>query len=279
MDDKSAFGVWRVEWTWTPELAAELEALGYGILWIGGSKDSDLRVAEELLAATETVTIATGIVNVWTTDAEVVARSFHRLDDRFPGRFVLGVGAGHRESAQGYNKPYTAVNHYLDRLDADGVPADRRVLAALGDKMLRLAATRASGAHPYLTTPAHTARAREVMGPDAFLAPEQKVVLSADPDTARSIGRPIVSEPYLQRVNYVNNLKALGYSDQDVVDGGSDRLIDDLVVHGDAAAVSAQLAGHHKAGADHVAVQLLSPSGPAPIGEYRELARALGLQV
>lgn len=279
MDDTRAFGVWRVEWTWTPDLAAELEYLGYGMLWIGGSKDSDLRVAEELLAATETVTVATGIVNVWTTDAEVVAQSFHRLDQRFPGRFVLGVGAGHRESAQGYNKPYTAVNEYLDRLDAGGVPAGRRVLAALGEKMLRLAATRASGAHPYLTTPAHTARAREIMGPGPFLAPEQKVVLSADPDAARSIGRPIVSEPYLNRVNYVNNLKTLGYTDQDVLDGGSDRLIDDLVLHGDAAAVSALLAKHHDAGADHVAVQLLSQSGPAPIDRYRELAQGLGLRV
>src|SRR3954470_14244404 len=127
MDDEKAFGVWRVEWTWTPDLAAELEDLGYGILWIGGSKDSDLRVAEELLAATKTVRIATGIVNVWTTDADVVARSFHRLDERFPGRFVLGFGAGHRESAEGYNKPYTAVNEYLDRLDANDVPAERRV--------------------------------------------------------------------------------------------------------------------------------------------------------
>jgi len=218
------YGVWRVEGAWTPELAAGLEEAGYGILWIGGSTDSDLRVAEQLLAVTEAVSVATGILNVWSTDADVVARSFHRLEERFPGRFLLGVGSGHQESFQDrYAKPYTAVTQYLDRLDANQVPPDLRVLAALGDRMLLRAATRGWGAHRYLTTPAHTAHARELIGADAFLAPEHKVVLSADPETARSIGRPMVVEPYLHRRNYLNILKSLGYSDQDLSGGGSDR--------------------------------------------------------
>ena len=272
------YGAWKVDGAWSPDLAVALEQAGYSILWIGGSRDSDLRVAEELLAATEAVTVATGIVNVWSTDADIVARSFHRLDERFPGRFLLGVGSGHRESFQNrYTKPYTAVNEYLDRLDAQHVPAERRVLAALGDRMLRLAGTRARGAHPYLTTPAHTAHARELLGPDVFLAPEHKVVLSADPNTARDIGRPVVEKPYLSLANYLKSFAEMGYSAQDVADGGSDRLIDDMVLHGTAASVATRLREHHGRGADHVAVQLLSRPGCAPADEYRELAHALGL--
>ncbi|MBB3085521.1 TIGR03620 family F420-dependent LLM class oxidoreductase [Geodermatophilus sabuli] len=278
MEKVTTFGAWQVERAWTPELAAELEAAGYGILWIGGSRDSHLRVAEEMLTATEAVAVAIGIVNVWSTDADVVARSFHRLEERIPGRFLLGVGAGHRESFRDrYAKPCTAVNQYLDLLDAHHVPVDRRVLAGLGDRMLLLAATRARGAHPYLTTPAHTAHARDLMGADAFLAAEHKVVLSADPESARSIGRPVVDEPYLHRQDYLNSLKALGYSDQDMADGGSDRLIDDLVLHGSGADVATRLAEHHARGADHVAVQVLSRPGRALIDEYRELGRALEL--
>jgi probable F420-dependent oxidoreductase len=272
-----SFGVWQVEEAWSPELAAELEAAGYAILWIGGSSDSDLRVAEKLLAVTEAVTVATGIVNVWNTDAGVVARSFHRLEERFPGRFLLGVGSGHRESFQDrYSKPYTAVNDYLDRLDALHVPAERRVLAALGDRMLQLAGTRACGAHPYLTTPAHTAHARELLGASPFLAPEHKVVLSVDPETARRIGRPAVAEPYLHLANYLKSFAAMGYSDQDVADGGSDRLIDAMVLYGTAADVATRLAEHYARGADHVAVNLLPRPGRAPVDDYRELALALG---
>jgi probable F420-dependent oxidoreductase len=277
MEQNKTFGTWQVEKAWTPDLAAGLEEAGYRILWIGGSVDSDLRVAEELLAATETVTVATGILNVWGTDSGVVARSFHRLEERFPGRFLLGIGAGHPSSSDRYAKPYTAVNEYLDRLDANGVPADRRVLAALGDRMIGLAATRARGAHPYLTTPAHTAHARELLGAEPFLAPEQKVVLHADPQAARSIGRPLVAEPYLQRANYLNSFKRMGYSDEDLIDGGSDRLIDDIVLHGTAADVATRLAGHHSSGADHVALQVRARSGHDLIDEYRELAQSLDL--
>jgi probable F420-dependent oxidoreductase len=274
-----SYGIWRVEPDWTPESAGELEALGFDTLWIGGSKDSDLRTAEQLLAATRHVTVATGIVNVWSTDADTVGRSFHRLDERFPGRFLLGVGSGHREAFQDtYTKPYTAVSDYLDRLDAHDVPPERRILAALGDRMVGLAAARSRGAHPYLVTPAHTAHARELMGPAVYLAPEQKVVLERDPATARSIGRPVVAEPYLRLTNYRNSLRTLGYTDEQMDHGGSDPLIDDLVVHGNPDTVRARLEAHLDHGADHVAVQLLMHPGRDPIDEFRELAAILDLR-
>lgn len=277
MEQIENFGAWQVEKAWTPDLAAGLEEAGYRILWIGGSVDSDLGVGEELLAATKTVTVATGILNVWSTDSIVVARSFHRLEDRFPGRFLLGIGAGHRErAADRYAKPYTAVSEYLDRLDANGVPADRRVLAALGDRMIGLAAARARGAHPYLTTPAHTAHARELLGAEPFLAPEQKIVLHPDDEAARSIGRPFL-DPYLHRANYLNSFKRMGYSDEDLINGGSDRLIDDIVLHGTAADVATRLPGHRASGADHVAVQVLPRPDHALIDEYWELAQSLDL--
>ena len=147
MLDPMTYGVWRTEPDWPPDLAAGLEELGYGTLWIDGSKDSELRVVEQLPSATEEVRVATGIVNVWSTDAKIVARSFRRLEERFPGRFLLGVGSGHRESNQDqYDKPYTAVSRYLDKLEDGGVPADQRILAALGPRMLRMAAERSIGA-------------------------------------------------------------------------------------------------------------------------------------
>ncbi|MFE2218247.1 TIGR03620 family F420-dependent LLM class oxidoreductase [Streptomyces canus] len=277
MTKNSHYGVWRVSTDWTAALAVELEQLGFDGLWIGGLNDGGLHVAEELLAATRDIPVASGILNIWRADADVVARSFHRLEDRFPGRFTLGVGVGHREGVDRYTTPYTAMNEYLDVLDAHKVPADRRVLAALGDRMIKLAASRARGAHPYLTTPAHTTHARDLLGVEPLLAPEQKVVVHSDPQVARSIGRPVVDKPYLQLANYRKNLKTLGYTDADLDNGGSDRLVDDLVVHGDLAQVAARLADHHAPEADQVVIQLLSETGPAPIHSYRELAQALGI--
>jgi probable F420-dependent oxidoreductase len=163
---------------------------------------------------------------------------------------------------------------YLDELDAAQVPIGRRVLAALGPKMLKLSAERAAGAHPYLTTPEHTRRAREILGSGALLAPEQKVVLDADPVRARSLGRPAV-KPYLGLVNYTSNLRSLGYTDADLTGGGSDRLIDALVVHGDGATVAAGITEHLDSGADHVALQLLTPAGEDPVAGFTALARAL----
>ncbi|MDV7083741.1 LLM class F420-dependent oxidoreductase [Rhodococcus sp. IEGM 248] len=271
------FGVWRHAGGLAPEVGAAIESAGYGAIWIGGSPPADLDVAERLLDATSTITVATGIVNIWTAPADEIATSFHRLEARHPGRFLLGVGVGHPEQpGLNYSKPYAALVEYLDALDAAGVPAGRRVLAALGPKVLELSAARAAGAHPYLTTPQHTREARELLGPGPVIAPEQKVVLDTDPERARPIGRSAVENPYLHLRNYVNNLKRLGYTDEQIENGGSDDLIDALVAHGDTQYVAGRLREHLDAGADHVAIQVL-PAGDDPVPALRELAGALGL--
>jgi probable F420-dependent oxidoreductase len=264
-------GVWRQERQLTPELAMTLERLGYGTLWIGGSPGGDLRMAEQILDATTALTVATGIVNIWSDEPKPVAASYHRIEARHPGRFLLGIGTGHPEAIGArYAKPYEALVHYLDDLDEAQVPRERRVLAALGPKVLKLSAERAAGAHPE-----HTRRARSILGTGVLLAPEQKVVLDADPVRARSIGRPYVEKPYLGLVNYRNNLRSLGYQDAELDDGGSDRLIDALVAHGDPGTVAARLTEHLDAGADHVAVQLLTAAGEDPVVGYTALAEAL----
>src|SRR6476661_8009654 len=161
----------------TPEQAQEIERLGYGTLWVTGSPAAELSFAEPLLESTTALKVATGIVNIWTADARTVAESFHRINTAHPGRFVLGIGAGHPEHTEQYRKPYDALVDYLDELDEYRVPATQRVLAALGPRVLRLAAERTAGAHPYNTTPDHTRFARSVLGSGPLLAPEQKIVL------------------------------------------------------------------------------------------------------
>lgn len=269
------YGVWRSEALITAELAQEIERLGYGTLWVGSSPGGDLAKVESYLAATDHLVVATGIVNMWKTPAKEVAASYHRLEAAYPGRFLLGVGIGHPEASAEYRSPFDTIVDYLDRLDAEGVPVAGRVLAALGPKVLRVAGERTLGAHPYLTTPEHTRQARAVLGAGVLLAPEQKVVLDADPERARGIGRPYVDFPYLHLTNYVSNLKRLGWTDADVADGGSDALIDALVAHGAAGAVAAQVNAHLEAGADHVCVQVLTADGADPVPGLRELATVL----
>ncbi|CCQ15472.1 putative uncharacterized protein [Rhodococcus sp. AW25M09] len=268
------YGVWRLHSAFTPELSRAIESFGYGTIWLGGSPPADLATSEEILDATETIVVATGIVNIWSDSAADVAASYHRLESKHPGRFLLGIGAGHPEATQEYTKPYDALVAYLDDLDTAGVPVERRVLAALGPKVLALAADRTAGAHPYLTTPEHTREAREALGPNKILAPEHKVVLESDPEQARSIGRPPVNNPYLHLRNYTNNLNRLGYSDEEIGDGGSDRLIDALVAHGTADAIAARLNEHLGAGASHVTLHAL-PDDADPLETYREIAAAL----
>ncbi|MGD0923596.1 MAG: TIGR03620 family F420-dependent LLM class oxidoreductase [Streptosporangiaceae bacterium] len=270
-DQVGRFGIWRSERQVTPELAATVEELGFGALWLG-SANGDLAAAEEFLAATTTLTVATGIVNMWQYEPHQVAASFRRVEERFPGRFLLGVGAGHPEVTQQYAKPYDTLARYVGTLLDDGVPAGRLVLAALGPKVLRLAGERTAGAHPYLVTPGYTAQARKILGPGPLLAPEQKVVIGTDPVQARAIGRPRVEKPYLGLANYTANLRRLGWTDADLSGGGSDALIDALVAHGSAAQVVAHLTEHLDAGADHVSIQLLTPPGAGPADGYRELA-------
>lgn len=260
----------------TPQQARDIEALGYGALWVGGSPPAELDWVEPILAETTTLQVATGIVNIWSAAAGPVADSFHRIDAAYPGRFLLGIGVGHPEADQPYRAPLDALTDYLDALDAHGVPQDRRVVAALGPKVLRLSAERAAGAHPYLTTPEHTARAREIIGPDAFLAPEHKVVLTTDPERARTVGRKTL-DVYLTLTNYLNNWKRSGFSDEDVAKPGSDRLVDAVVAYGTPDAIAARLAEHLAAGADHVPVQVLT--GPDKlVPALADLAGPLGLQ-
>ncbi len=270
------FGVWRSASLVTPQLAAGIERLGFGALWLGSSPPGDLAQAEELLDATTTLTLATSIVSIWQDQPEDVARSFARVQRRHPGRFLLGVGAGHREATQQYARPYETLTRYVDMLQAGGVPRGSLVLAALGPKVLGLARDRAAGAIPYLVPPGHTRRARAVLGPGPLLAPEHKVVLDTDPDRARALGRTTV-QPHLGMVNYTSNLRRLGWSEEDLSGDGSDKLIDALVAHGTPAEIAGQLTRHLDAGADHVCLHLITGEGTDPLPAYRALAPALGL--
>jgi probable F420-dependent oxidoreductase len=275
--DLGQYGVWLPSRSITPELAAQIESLGYGAAWIGGSPDADLKWVEPALAQTSSLQLATGIINIWSSPAADVAESYHRIENAYPGRFLLGIGVGHPEHTQEYRKPYDALVEYLDALDAASVPTSRRVLAALGPKVLALSAERSGGAHPYLTTPEHTAYARELVGNTVFLAPEHKVVLTTDADEAREIGRQSVGF-YLDLSNYVNNWLRLGFTDTDVRKPGSDKLIDAVVAHGTPEAIAARLNEHLEAGADHVAIQVLG-GGPEDklLAALGDLAGALGL--
>jgi probable F420-dependent oxidoreductase len=267
------YGVWQSSRVLTPELAPEVQAAGYGALWLGAA-DADLTGAEAALAATSTLVVATGIVNVWQTDAPSLARAYARVAGKYGDRFVLGVGTGHREMSQQYEKPYDTLAAFVETLLGAGVPAERMVLAALGPRVLRLAAERTAGAHPYLVPPEHTRWARAEIGAGPLLAPEQKVVLDPDPERGRTLARTKVENPYLGMVNYTNSLRRLGFTDEDLAGGGSDRLIDALVAHGPVEQVAARLDEHLAAGADHVAIQLL---GDDIVAGYRTLASVLGL--
>ena len=269
------YGVWHGAQHYGPELAAGLEQAGYGTLWLGSSPEAGLRDAEVLLAATSSVAVGTSIVNIWKSPAADVAASYHRLEDEHPGRFLLGVGIGHREATGEYRSPYRTIVGYLDELDDAKVPADRRALAALGPKVLQLAGARTAGALPYLTTPEHTREARRILGGGVLLAPEQMVVLETDTDIARATARDRLG-PYLQLSNYAASFQRLGFGADDFADGGSDRLVDAMVLHGSAVEVAEGLKAHLEAGADHVAIQLLGHEGIDLLPGYEALATVLG---
>jgi probable F420-dependent oxidoreductase len=259
----------------TPDEAKQIEDLGYGAVWVGGSPPAELDWVEPILAKTTTLQVATGIVNVWTAAPGPVAESYHRIDKAYPGRFLLGIGVGHPELHTEFRKPIDLVNDYLDKLDEYGVPKNRRVVAALGPRMLKLSAQRSAGAHPYLTTPEHTRQARELIGPSAFLAPEHKVVLTTDSEKARAIGRNAL-DIYLNLNNYVSNWKRLGFSDEDVAKPGSDKLVDAFVAYGTVDDVARRLKEHIDAGANHVPIQVLGTQDRL-IPTLAELAGPLGL--
>ncbi len=269
--------------TMASEAAAELESLGYSALWIPDTGGELFEALERLLAATTTITVATGILNLWMHRAEDTATSYARLTEDHGDRLLIGIGVSHASLIDAaepgrYRRPMAQTAAFLDSLDATPtpVPQDRRVLAALGPKMLDLARARAAGTHPYNVTPDHTAVARAALGPDALVLPEQAVVLGTDKSRARQLGRAHLAT-YLSLPNYVNNLRRLGFDNGDFADGGSDRLVDGLVAWGDEGAIKARIDEHRQAGADHVCIQVLSDDAMVgfPLDDWRRLAPAL----
>ncbi len=292
--DLGRIGIWTYHLNYQPtsrvrEVVAELEELGYGALWIGEAMYREpLTSAALLLSATNRMVIATGIANIWARDPVTMTAAQLTLAEAYPERFLLGLGVSHARLIEGlrghrYERPLTTMRRYLDAMDEAAEayravkPGERpaRVLAALGPKMLSLAADRADGAHPYLVTPDHTAKARAQLGPKRQLLPEQAVVLETDPDQARTIARRHIS-PYLDLPNYTNNFRRLGFTDDDLAGRGSDRLVDAIVAWGDVDTIKRRVREHQDAGADHVALQVFDtdPHG-LPMKQWEELAHAL----
>jgi probable F420-dependent oxidoreductase len=266
-------GIWRRHQEGT-EGVSELEALGFGALWLGGSPS--LSDARPFLERSSTLTVATGILNVWRHEPAAVAPGHTVLNDEFGGRFLLGIGIGHPEATSEYRRPLATMRAFFDGLDAGEppVPRDERVAAALGPKMLDLAAERSLGAHPYFTTTEHTRYARDRVGPGTLVAPEVTVVVEPDEETGREKARAFAAH-YLGLRNYTANLLRHGFTERDIAGGGSDRLIDAVVPHGPAERVADAVRAHLEAGADHVCLQPVGHGG-VPLEDYRALARALG---
>ncbi len=266
---------------------AELESLGFGTVWVPEAVGREpFANASLLLAGGTTIKVATGIASIHARTAMTMQAGWKTVSEAYPGRFLLGLGVSHQPMVEGvhghaYDKPYSTMVSYLDAMDrgmyfaAAPTEAPQRVLAALGPKMLRLSAERGVGAHPYFVPVEHTPVAREALGPDALLAPEQAVVLETDPAVARQIARTHMAT-YLRLPNYTNNLKRLGWTDDDIADGGTDALVDAIVAWGTLEQVVERVRTHLAAGANHVAIQLL-PADPRalPMAGWRELATAL----
>jgi probable F420-dependent oxidoreductase len=268
------------------EAAAAIERLGYPALWFGETpvnKEAFVH-AGLLLGATERIAIATGIANIYARDPSATNAAANALEEAYPGRFVLGIGVSHApavaQRGHAYGKPVAAMREYLDALDETRYlapapdPAPPLVLAALRRRMLELGRDRAHGVHPYLVTPAHSARARAVLGPGPVLAPEQGVVLETDPAKARAIARDHLTN-YLKLPNYTNSWREDGFGDADFADGGSDRLVDALIAWGDADAIAERVRAHHEAGADHVCIQPVIRDLDRALAELEALAPVL----
>ena len=267
------------------DLVGEWEELGYGAVWVSespGGKNA-LTFSAVLLGGSTTIRLATGIANIWVRDPVAMMNASRTLTDAFPGRFLLGVGVSHRSTAvlrgHDYRTPLSSTRAYLEAMNAapyDGHPGSdpsTTVVAALGPKMVALAGELADGIHPFLSTPNHTAGAREVLGPDKLIAVEQGVILTTDRDQARAAARTNL-ERFLKWPNYRNHFRRLGFDEGELVDGGSDRLVDALYAWGGEDAIAARIAEHLAAGANHVCLQGIS----GPLDEevtLRELAPAL----
>jgi probable F420-dependent oxidoreductase len=292
--DLGRIGIWTYHLNYQPaskvgEVAAELEELGYGALWVGEAAYREpLTHAGFLLSATNHMVIATGIANIWVRDPFTMTAAQLTLSEAYPERFLLGLGVSHARLVEGirghqYERPFAAMRRYLDDMDQAALTyravkeaaTPPRVLAALGPRMLALAAERAQGAHSYLVTPEHTSKARAALGPGCWLLPEQAVVLETDPGRARTIARRHVSR-YLDLPNYTNNLRRLGFTDADLAGQGSDRLIDALVAWGDVEAATQRVKDHLDAGADHVCIQVFDEDAHGlPLRQWRRLAPAV----
>jgi len=290
--DVGRVGIWTGQLDLQPasrarEVAAELDELGYGALWVPEAAGRDaINHAGVLLDATERMVVATGIANIYNRLPGVAAMAQRLLADDSGGRFLLGLGVSHGPMVEGmlhqsWDKPLSYMRSYLDALDdvfiVSPAPAEDppRVLAALGPKMLELAATRAWGAHTYFVPVEHTPVAREHLGDGPMLLVEQAAVLSTDPEAARAVARKHM-RTYLTLPNYVNNLRRLGWDDDDLADGGSDALVDALVAWGEPGTIAARVQSHLDGGADHVCIQVLDPDVTAlPLDAWRELAPAV----
>jgi probable F420-dependent oxidoreductase len=275
-------------------MIAELESLGYGAFWFGeapGGKEAFTRAAT-LLAASSSIVIGTGIASIWGRDPLNTASAIRTIGEAFPGRFIAGLGVSHRPAVEArgetYERPFTAMRNYLTAMAAahhESPPPDESVpvvLAALRPRMLDLAKTAADGAHPYFVPVEHTVRAREILGPGKLLAPELAVVLESDPAEARRLARLHTGSFYLQAPNYVENLRWLGWGDDDLAGSGSDALVDAIVAWGDEAAIVSRIKEHLDAGADHVCIQPVTEVRPLfdgpdtqAIGVLRRLAGAM----
>lgn len=289
--DIGKLGLWTFSFELQPatqakELAAQIEELGFPTVWIPEAMGREaLTHSALLLGATKKLIIATGIANIWGRDPMSMANAQRTLTEAYPDRFLLGLGVSHGPMVglrgHNYEKPLSYMSSYLDLMDSAPFMAypptaqPQRIIAALAPKMLKLAAEKSRGSHPYFVPPEHTAKAREILGKGPLLAPEQAVVLEKDADKARTIGRAHMAI-YLGLPNYVNNLKRLGFTDDDVANGGSDKLVDAIVAWGDVDAIKRRIKAHHDAGADHVCLQVLDEDPRvAPMWQWKELAAAL----
>jgi probable F420-dependent oxidoreductase len=281
-----AIGIWSTAFTHgdrgeAKEAAAELEDLGYGALWLGGSPGGnprgDLATAAELLTATGQITVATGCVSIWEQPAERLAAAYHALPQRQRDRLLVGLGVSHAEFIDRYQYPYAALGSYLDALDAavPSLPASARIIGAHGPRMTRLGAARSLGVHPDLVDVTHTARARSDLDATSLLAMEQTVILHTDPETARSRARTMLA-PYLRLTNYRTAWLRTGFDSRDLANGGSDRLVDALFLYGTPDEIVTQLTKRHAAGADHIALRVVT-AGHRLFARtaWRDLATAL----
>ncbi|MFF9511562.1 TIGR03620 family F420-dependent LLM class oxidoreductase [Streptomyces sp. NPDC014724] len=282
-------GIWSLAFTHgdrgaASEAATELEELGYGALWLGGSPGGnprgDLITTSELLAATNRAVIAPACVSIWHQPAHALAAAYHALPAQMRDRLLLGLGVGHPKLDQDYHRPYTSLRDYLDDLDRSPALIARpaRLLCAHGPKMTLLAASRTAGIQPHFTTVGHTAHTRELLGGGPLLAPSASVVLETDPGRARAMARTALA-PYLAQANYANSWLRSGFTADDLAAHGSDRLIDSLFAWGTLDRIAERVTERLDAGADHVAVQVVTDSTYGfPLAEWRSLAQALPLK-